>query len=199
MTNMVSNSDGKAFRPRARILRTLGEELISNETVAVIELVKNAYDADAGYVLIRFEESLSEGEGVLSIEDNGHGMTLQVVQDAWMEPATNLKKKTKTSKFLSRRLLGEKGVGRFAAARLADELELYTRALGSDAESFTYFDWSQFDNEEIYLDEVLILTETSEPLKLVKNRSILKGPASSISLLPRDGELSPKVVYRPNS
>lgn len=187
MANKISNEDGRAFRPRARIMRTLGEELISSETVAVLELVKNAYDADAGYVLVRFEESLDEGEGALCVEDNGHGMSLQVVEAAWMEPATNLKKKVKTSQFLNRRLLGEKGVGRFAAARLAYDLELSTRAVESDKEVYAYFDWSQFDNEETYLDQVLILAEEREPSELVKGREIPNGPQSGVTLLPRDG------------
>jgi len=187
MANTISNEDKRAFRPRARIMRTLGEELISSETVAVLELVKNAYDADAGYVLVRFEKSLAEGEGALCVEDDGHGMSLQVVESAWMEPATNNKKQAKTSQFLKRRLLGEKGVGRFASARLAEDLELSTRAVKSEKEVYAYFDWSQFDNEDTYLDEVLILAEEHDPEVLVIDRQTPEGPTSGCPLLPRDG------------
>src|SRR5258708_6869169 len=113
----------RALRPRARILRTLGEELISNETVAVLELVKNSYDADARIVLIKFQDELQKGKGRLEIIDDGHGMDLSTVHTAWMEPATDVKKRARHSRYLNRRLLGEKGVGRFASARLAEELE----------------------------------------------------------------------------
>ena len=63
MSSNSTDQGGLALRPKARILRTLGEELISNETVAVIELVKNAYDADAQFVLVRFvEEKTNVGD-----------------------------------------------------------------------------------------------------------------------------------------
>ncbi|MBO9830589.1 ATP-binding protein [Xanthomonas sp. A2111] len=178
---------GRALRPRARILRTLGEELISSETVAILELVKNAYDADAGYVLVRFEGPTREGEGVLTIEDNGHGMALTTVESSWMEPATNNKKVAKKSQYLERRLLGEKGVGRFASARLARELELSTRTPQSSVETYVYFDWSQFDNEDLYLDQVLILAEERSPLDFVEGRSVPDSCPSGKAELPRDG------------
>ncbi len=79
------------FRPRARILHTLGDELISSETVAVLELVKNSYDADATRVLIRFGEPLEKGKGSIEILDNGSGMSIDTLQSVWLEPATPTK------------------------------------------------------------------------------------------------------------
>src|SRR6266480_5830724 len=136
MSKESAYADSRALRPRARILRTLGEELISSETVAILELVKNAYDADARLVLVQFVESLDKGQGRIDLIDDGHGMDLSTVQSAWMEPATDIKKKARYSKFLKRRLLGEKGVGRFASARLAQELELVTRPPGKENEIY---------------------------------------------------------------
>lgn len=121
-----------ALRPRARIMKTLGSELISNDAVAVIELVKNAYDADASRVLIKFVGPLHPGQGHIDIFDDGVGMSLDVVRGAWMEPATPGKRQKTSSRSKNRRVLGEKGIGRFAAMRLASELELVTRARGSD-------------------------------------------------------------------
>src|SRR5205814_2578680 len=83
---------GTALRPSARLIRTLGEELISNEVVAVIELVKNAYDADATNVLIRFTGPLERDNGGIEVIDNGHGMELKTVETVWMEPATPSKR-----------------------------------------------------------------------------------------------------------
>src|ERR1700690_1425128 len=102
---------GSALRPRARLLRTLGEELISNEVVAVIELVKNAYDADATRVLIRFTGPLEPNKGCIEVVDNGHGMELETVQTVWMEPATPSKRgKVRRTEKLKRRYLGAKGI-----------------------------------------------------------------------------------------
>lgn len=182
-----SDSKGHALRPRARILRTLGEELISSETVAILELVKNAYDADARIIQVTFSTSLEKGEGRLDVADDGHGMDLDTVHTAWMEPATDAKKKARVSRYLKRRLLGEKGVGRFAAARLAEELELITRPPDSEDEIYALFDWTQFDRDDLYLDEVLILTEERKPRDLVKGRILPAKVEPSEGDLPRDG------------
>lgn len=164
MTEVSEKRSGtQALRPRARILRTFGDELISSETVAIIELVKNAYDADATRVLIHFEPPLEKGQGRIDILDNGHGMALETVQEAWMEPATLYRKQKSFSEVYNRRVLGEKGIGRFAASRLADGLEVYTRRTKSLKEVRVFFDWGQFDKQDIYLDEIEILWEESEP------------------------------------
>ncbi len=155
-----------SFRPRARIMRTLGQELISNEAVAVVELVKNSFDADARKVLIRFIEPLHVGEGRIEIIDNGHGMSMETIKSAWMEPATNSKRTRKRSEELKRRLLGEKGVGRFASSRLANELELITRRKTQPTEIYAIFDWTQFDNESLYLDQIEILAEQRTPMEI---------------------------------
>ncbi|WP_232502210.1 ATP-binding protein [Azoarcus olearius] len=144
-------------------MKTLGSELISNDAVAVIELVKNAYDAEASRVLIKFVGPLQPKQGCIEIFDDGAGMSLDVVRGAWMEPATPGKRQKTSSGSKGRRVLGEKGIGRFAAMRLASELELITRARGADQEVYGIFDWTQFEDEQKYLDEVLILTEVRKP------------------------------------
>ena len=73
------------FRPRARLLRTLGHELITNELVALQELVKNAYDADAHEVVISFENPITAGSGAVTVSDDGIGMSLDTLLGAWME------------------------------------------------------------------------------------------------------------------
>jgi signal transduction histidine kinase len=163
MTVPQQPSPGSALRPRARLLRTLGEELISNEVVAVIELVKNAYDADATRVLIRFTGLLEPGKGCIEVIDNGHGMELNTVQTVWMEPATPSKRDRHRSEKFERRYLGEKGIGRFASSRLAHELEVISRRDGAAKEIYALFDWRQFEDDLKYLDEVLILWEERTP------------------------------------
>jgi len=144
-------------------MRTLGDELISSGTVAILELVKNSYDADATRVLVRFNEPLEIGSGSIEVIDDGHGMSLATIQTTWMEPATLVKKRWSLSEGKQRRVLGEKGIGRFAAAKLADYLEVITRRAESIGEVRTFFDWSQFDDESKYLDQVEVLWEETVP------------------------------------
>lgn len=144
-------------------MKTLGSELISNDAVAVIELVKNSYDAEASRVLIKFVGPMLPDKGSIEIFDDGNGMSLDIVRGAWMEPATPGKRQKTSSGTKDRRVLGEKGIGRFAAMRLASELELITRADGSSREVYGLFDWTQFDDEAKYLDEVLILIDERMP------------------------------------
>src|SRR3954447_6328143 len=131
----------RALRPRARILRTFGDELISSPVVAVIELVKNAYDADATRVLVRFRPPIdTAGAAAVDVIDNGHGMSADTIEETWMEPATLYRKRAPRSPRFGRRVLGEKGIGRFATSRLAEELEVVTRRENADYETHVHFD-----------------------------------------------------------
>ncbi|HVQ40110.1 MAG TPA: ATP-binding protein, partial [Pyrinomonadaceae bacterium] len=172
-TPVDEQDEGSRLRPRARLLRTLGQELISNEVAAVIELVKNAYDADATRVLVRFASPLEIGKGSIEVFDNGHGMPLDLVKTVWMEPATPSKRDRLRSPKLNRRYLGEKGIGRFASSRLANELEVVSRAEGKPKEVYAIFDWTQFDFEDRYLDEVVVLWEERPPIEICPDGSIL--------------------------
>jgi hypothetical protein len=96
------------FNPRARIIRTVGDQLISGPEAAVIELVKNAHDADASYVRVKFEPPLEENKGRIIVEDDGHGMTYPDIEEKWMEPGTTDKIERKKSP-AGRPLLGSKG------------------------------------------------------------------------------------------
>ncbi len=80
------------LRPRARIVRTIGDQLISGPEAALIELVKNAYDADSEYVGIKITPPVKSCPvGCISITDSGHGMSYNVIVDRWFEPATDEK------------------------------------------------------------------------------------------------------------
>ncbi|MFC1897177.1 ATP-binding protein [Chloroflexota bacterium] len=166
MADIEMGSGVSILRPRARLLRTFGDELISSETVAVIELVKNAYDADATRVWVYFHEPLEIGKGMIEVIDNGHGMDLETIRTTWMEPATLMRKRSRFSEKLGRRVLGEKGIGRFASSRLAEKLEVITRRSGSDSETGVTFDWSQFDDEEKFLDQIKVMWEQSKPKEI---------------------------------
>ncbi|MFT7043829.1 MAG: nitrogen-specific signal transduction histidine kinase [Candidatus Azotimanducaceae bacterium] len=178
MTSDNEANNSFSLRPKARILKTLGEELISSETVALIELIKNSYDADAINVLVEFNGEITKGKGSIIVSDDGHGMKLKVVQESWMTIATSNKKNQTSSLSGRRRVLGEKGIGRFASSRISSELELSSRTTSSEKETYTLFDWTQFEDDNLYLDEVLFLTEERIPEDIVANSSIRNLPTS---------------------
>jgi len=159
-------SGKRALRPRARLLRTLGTDLISSEKVALIELVKNSYDADATVVLIRFREPLAQGDGIVEVWDDGHGMDVETLQTSWLDIATDAKKKRTRSENGHRRVLGEKGIGRLAAARLASEMLLTTRRAHED-EVRLLIDWKEFDRQDAYLDEIEVAWDIGAPFAFV--------------------------------
>lgn len=168
----IKKSGSSPFRARARLIRLLGEELISDEVMAVVELVKNSYDADACRVTVTLEKVTDQENGLIRIEDDGFGMDLQTVLYDWLEPATNHKRarggiKTRTPR--GRIQLGEKGVGRFAADKLGGELELVTRKAGVEEETVVKVGWQHFEHDH-YLDEVENNWFTREPVEFAGSR-----------------------------
>lgn len=160
------------FRPRARLLRLLGEELISDEVVALTELVKNAHDADASAVRISFRKAADAG-GEISVQDDGCGMDLETVLGVWMEPgATSKAGRGRRLTPRGRRVLGEKGVGRFAADKLARHLELVTRRPGEATEVRLLVDWDRFDTDSSLLADVRNRWET-RPAQLISRQGTL--------------------------
>ena len=117
------------IHPRA--FTALGRDLVTNDVVAVLELVKNSYDALATRVDVRFVKDSTRNTWSLEIEDNGTGMTSSDIRDVWMVVATPHRLTRPVSKrgAVRRRASGEKGLGRLSAARLGAELTLLTKAV----------------------------------------------------------------------
>jgi signal transduction histidine kinase len=134
-----------AFSPRARLLKLIGAELISDDVVAITELVKNAYDAGASRVTISFRGVVASG-GEITVADDGSGMDLDTVLGVWMEPGATSKIEASRRTRGRRRVLGEKGVGRFACDKLGRHLELVSRRAGDDDEVCAVFDWDRFES-----------------------------------------------------
>ncbi|HOY17405.1 MAG TPA: sensor histidine kinase [Haliscomenobacter sp.] len=114
------------FSVDSALLRELGEKLVETVHLALSELVKNAYDADATEVEVVFETSESGVERI-KIIDNGIGMNFDSVQNYWMRIATTNKEKQDVSPVYGRHLTGAKGIGRFSCRRLGSQLTLITQ------------------------------------------------------------------------
>ena len=106
------------FTVDAELLRELGERLVGRQYIALAELIKNSYDADATKVEIKIRDDLIE------VSDNGHGMTGEDFRRRWMRVGSTHKTKQARSPELGRSLTGSKGVGRLAVQFLASEIEL---------------------------------------------------------------------------
>ena len=162
MTEPHRNSDDSLlqFRPRARILQLLGDELIGSPRLAVFELVKNAYDADATNVTVILA-NIDRSSASITIEDDGDGMTLHTIRHIWLVPGHDHRahqrhamQRTK----LGRLPLGEKGLGRFAAHKLGNRIELVTRASGHD-ECVVSINWERLIREEFLSDAPVNVTQ----------------------------------------
>lgn len=170
------------MRPRARLVGLIGEDLISDEPVAVVELVKNSYDADATQVAVHFD---SAEPTELRVEDDGHGMELDTVLGAWFEPGTVAKRTTNESPG-GRVYQGAKGIGRFASARLAESMLLETRTAPTAEGVTVLFDWGRFDDAS-YLDEIEVAWELSDIADLRRGTRLTLGTLRK-AWLPEDFE-----------
>lgn len=112
----------------ARLIYHLGEQLISDELVALLELIKNSYDADATRCVVKVDSmaETSYGMGTITIQDNGNGMLPYMVENDFLRLATNYKKVNKVSPYYKRRTLGEKGLGRLSYQRLGRFVKVRT-------------------------------------------------------------------------
>jgi signal transduction histidine kinase len=153
------------IRPAARMIHTIGSDLIGDSYAALVELVKNSYDADSkkAEVIFHYKEIANSPALSIIIKDSGHGMSFETVVNKWLVPATNDKLKRKESPD-GRAFQGRKGIGRFAASILGQEMTLVTiDELGN--KSTAIIDWRIFNTDD-YLENIELLVErekTNEP------------------------------------
>lgn len=161
------------FKPRARLLPALGNQLIKDEGIALFELVKNAYDADATRAVVSLRNIDDPEKGEIIISDDGTGMDWETVTTVWLEPGTDYREKQvlegrRTKKF-NRMPLGQKGIGRFGAHKLGENIELITRSEKNN-EIVVTINWSDFKKKN-YLSEIPVNVYEREP-KLFTEKNI---------------------------
>lgn len=136
-----------SFTIESRILRELGERLVKQPEVAIVELIKNSYDADAGECQIDYRRP-----ELISVADDGTGMSLKRFSDGWMRIGTSSKESSSVTPKYNRPVTGEKGIGRFAVRFLGRQLHLESVAWdeerGSKTRLIADFDWPSFDLHE---------------------------------------------------
>jgi signal transduction histidine kinase len=142
----MTHEDDVYFNIDSRLLLQLGEKLVTNRAVALAELVKNSYDADATHVLVSLANIRNTG-GTIIVEDNGIGMSLSTFKKTWMRIATIDKENNPISQKYKRQKAGEKGIGRFACRSLSTNLKIKSVAVteeGHKEELNAFFDWTAF-------------------------------------------------------
>lgn len=146
------------------MLQLLGDELIGSARLAVFELVKNAYDADANRVIVRLELDSGQNPAIV-VSDDGEGMTLDVLKSVWLVPGDDHRHKQRLSNQRTARHnrlpLGEKGLGRFAVHKLGNVIRLVTRARDSD-ECVVEINWNELIDRP-YLDEAPVTIRVRRP------------------------------------
>ena len=148
----TSRSEQVSFRFHPRVLAALGRDLITDDVVAVMELVKNSYDALATQVEVRIRSSENGLDGgSLEVTDDGHGMDYGTIKNAWGVIATPFKKEQPVPEIdgRSRTVTGDKGLGRLSAARLGSEIAVVTKTADGPVLSFL-LNWDHLlDSEDI--------------------------------------------------
>lgn len=160
-----------SFNVDAYTARLIGRENVAKLNGAILELVKNTYDADATVCFLYYDESSEE----LYIGDNGCGMTPDIIVQHWM----TIGRSTKKTSFISRSgriQTGAKGIGRFALDRIADQCSMFTSA---DGKRFIWrVDWRDFETEsaitEVSADLEEIDISFSEFTESIKNPNLAK-------------------------
>ena len=136
--------DNVRFSTDAAIISRLGQELVSKQETAVSELIKNAYDADATKADLIFYDADEPG-GTLEILDDGNGMTREQLISGFMRISSLDKVENPISPRYNRSRAGKKGIGRFAAQRLGQELEIRTQTRDANHALRVLIDWSGFE------------------------------------------------------
>jgi len=153
------------FRVKPRLLTLLGDQLIRDASLAVFELVKNAYDADATSCVVSLEAIDDPARASIAIEDDGSGMNADTLRNVWMVIATDFRKaqrekNARTPKF-NRYPLGEKGLGRLSVHKLGRVIRLITRTRGGQEISLE-LDWDEIEAAKD-LDSAAVRFAVREP------------------------------------
>lgn len=151
-----------SIRPAGRLILTIGRDLIQDEIAALMELVKNAYDADSPDVIVTILKNYEGSPLTINVEDHGSGMSKEDIINKWLVPSTDSKEKANISPN-GRKMQGRKGIGRYAASLLGDRILLDTTDKTGNTTKLC-LDWKEFE-EAKYLEDVHVYLESEKTEK----------------------------------
>ena len=183
---MPSKPTSLHFDIHPSVVFQLGRDLITDEVQALIEMVKNCYDAGATYAKVEINTSERCGDkfphslfpdaiGYVAVTDDGEGMNLATIQSGWLIVSNSAKRRLKATGELrkqDRTPLGDKGLGRLASQRLGNNVEVFTTAKGTSTETHVGFEWHAFHSGEA-LSEVPIRGPFQRSTKRKKGTTVL--------------------------
>ena len=150
---MISKRDLK-FMSGAMSITQMGEEQIGHPSTAINELVKNAYDADAGKCWVYTHYDIDPNHNFLIIKDNGLGMDEATLFGNWLITSRSSKrddeKNNRKSLIYERRYLGSKGIGRLAAMALGRYLTIITKQ-----KKDSKYNWLRIDRDIFKVEDLL--------------------------------------------
>jgi len=155
------NTKTKSFTIDARTVINLGRDSIKNPTTALLELVKNSYDADATVVEVEINK-----DGI-RVADNGIGMTSIQLEENWLRIGYSEKRSRRVTK-KSRRKTGEKGIGRISTDRLGEKLSLNTKSEKTTPLRLS-INWEQFNVDGKSLSDIPIVIADTQEIKIPKS------------------------------
>lgn len=161
------------FQVKPRLLMLLGDQLIRDANLAVFELVKNAYDANAAECTVELSNPDDALNARIIVQDNGTGMDEDILRNVWMMIATDHRTlqrahNTRTPPPFNRFPLGEKGLGRLSIHKLGHFIQLITRVKGGD-ELVMKFDWDLLESANS-LDEAVVKLTRRTPITFPSNK-----------------------------
>jgi signal transduction histidine kinase len=168
------------FKTNIQLKSIIGKDLINDDNIAILELVKNAFDADAKRVDISFSNlkenddksvnSYSEKTSRLIIKDDGLGMNMADIKNKWLNIAYSEKKQN--TRQHNRMMAGAKGVGRFSCDRLGEFLNLYAKKNGENSYILLKIYWKMFEveDENKEIQSVILDYEELTTEELIKRR-----------------------------
>lgn len=166
---MAEKTEFVPFKVHPRIFTELGQRLVTDDFVAIAELVKNSYDANASEVNIKIDTFSSTPN--ITIEDNGTGMSKDILRDVWTVLFTPFKEDT-NKKNKGRVPSGDKGIGRLAAARIGSRLNIFTQVSGSVCHELD-LDWNDLIAASNISQSGVNLRKTESPFKKNKGTKII--------------------------
>lgn len=144
---MESNASQKLnFEISSALKSVIGRDLITNDFVAIFELVKNSYDAGAKKIDIVFEDNGVDVEKIYII-DNGKGMSYNDITSKWLFVAYSAKKDGSEDNNAKKIYAGNKGVGRFSCDRIGGKLQLQSKTKEDKKIHLIDVNWGDFEKD----------------------------------------------------